>query len=220
MFRRWPLWLPRDVELCAVQLPGREDRLAERPYASVPDLIGALTPALDVRRPFALFGHSLGALLAFETARALRRAGGPEPAVLFVSGSSAPHLEDTEPPLSRLSDTQLVAQLQRLRGTPDPVLQDAELMALLLPVLRADFALYESYAYRDEPPLACPIVAFGGDADVRVPVHEIDLWAAHTTGGVSRQMFAGDHFFVQSAQPLLVNAVGVTLRRLFPALRE
>jgi medium-chain acyl-[acyl-carrier-protein] hydrolase len=220
MFRRWPHLLPRDVDLCAVQLPGREDRLAERPYESVPALIEALTPAIDVSRPFALFGHSVGALLAFETARALRRAGGRQPSALFVSGSSAPHLEDTEPPLSKLSDAELLEQLHRLRGTPESVLQDAELMALLLPVLRGDFILYESYTYRDEPPLTCSIVAFGGHGDVRVPVHEIDQWAAHTTAGFSRQMFDGDHFFVQSAQPLLVNAVGLTLRRLFPALRE
>lgn len=220
MFRRWPQALPQDVEVCAVQLPGREDRLAERPCRSVREAVDSLLPSLDVTRPYALFGHSVGALLAFETARAVRRCGGPAPVVLMVSGSSAPHLEDTEPPLSSLPDDQLLEQLQRLRGTPDAVLQDAELMALLLPVLRGDFVLYESYAWYDEPPLACPIHAFGGEADVRVPVDDLDQWAAHTTSSFSRQMFDGDHFFVQSALSPLLAAIGLTLRRHVEALRE
>jgi medium-chain acyl-[acyl-carrier-protein] hydrolase len=219
-FRRWPQLLPQDVEVCAVQLPGREDRLAERPCRSVQEAVDSLLPSLDVTRPYALFGHSIGALLAFETARAVRRSGGREPVALMVSGSSAPHLEDTEPPLSTLPDEELLEQLQRLKGTPEAVLQDAELMALLLPVLRGDFELYESYAYRDEPPLACPIEAFGGEADVRVPVEDLDQWAAHTTSSFSRHMFHGDHFFVQSALPLLLATVGLTVRRHVQTLRE
>lgn len=214
VFRNWPEQLPVNIDVCAIQLPGREDRVNERPFVSFTALVETLAAVIDNDRPFAFFAYSSGALLAFEVARELRRRGRPEPALLPVSGSSAPNVDNPEPPISRLPDAQFVGELRRLNGTPEIVLRDAELMELLLPTLRADFALYESYEYVPEPPLQCPIVAFGGLDDARIPPVKVDQWSAHTS-----DRFPGTHLFIRNQTPVLMQAIGLELRRTFPRLR-
>ncbi|MCS6845860.1 MAG: thioesterase II family protein [Caldilineales bacterium] len=196
----WADLLPPNIEVCPVQLPGHGTRLREplatRLAPQVEALAAGLAPAFD--RPFAFFGHSMGALLSFELARYLRRTGRPGPVHLFVSGHGAPHLPDRNPPLHALPDDQFVAKLRELNGTPEEVLRHQELLQLLIPVLRADFAVCETYVYQPEPPLACPISAYGGLGDGYVNREELAAWREQTTGPFALRMFPGDHFYLNS----------------------
>jgi len=207
-YRSWAAGLPPDVQLALVQLPGREARLAEPPFRRMRDLVDALVPALaphlDV--PFAFFGHSMGAHVAFETARALR-AEGREPAHLVVSGNRAPHLPFPRPRVHHLPDERILAEFQRLGGTPPEVLADWQLMAILLPVLRADLELCETYAFEPGPPLTCPITAFGGTHDPDVPPAALDAWRQHTTGHFVRRLVDGGHFFLQERRDAFLAAL-------------
>lgn len=208
MFRAWPQDLPQKVELCAIQLPGRENRMLEEPFDRLPPLIDAVREALESRldKPFAFFGHSLGALVGFELARRLRREGGPQPEYLFVSGSGAPQLPDLTPNTYDLPDAEFVEELRRLNGTPEEVLDHPELMRLIIPMLRADFAVCQTYLYKDEPPLACPITAFGGLSDQEVSRDQVEAWREQTTS-FSCHMLDGDHFFLHSARPLILQVI-------------
>lgn len=212
-YSAWRGKLPLGVELCAVQLPGRENRLAERPFERIESLVDAaalaLGPYLDL--PFALFGHSMGARIAFELARRLRDERGLVPLHLFVSGSRAPQVVRDEPELHRLEDAPFVAEVRRIGGMPDAVLADDELRALYLPILRADFTIVETYRYREGSPLACPITAFGGTADPRSTPDQLSGWALHTTSRLSVHMLPGDHFFVQSRREEVIALVSRTL---------
>lgn len=197
----WAEMLPPNIEVCPVQLPGHGTRLREplatRLAPQVEAVAAGLTPALD--RPFAFFGHSMGALISFELARYLRRLGRPGPVHLFVSGHGAPHLPDRNPPLHGLPEPEFVAKLRELNGTPEEVLRHEELLQLLIPVLRADFAVCETYVYQAEPPLPCPISAYGGLADGYVNREELAAWQEQTASRFSLRMFPGDHFYLNQA---------------------
>jgi medium-chain acyl-[acyl-carrier-protein] hydrolase len=219
-FRAWAGGLPPEVELCPVQLPGRESRLGEPAYTRLAPLVAALVTALrgHLDKPYAFFGHSLGALLAFELVRALRRAGAPPPRHLFVSGYRAPHLPDPEPPLHMLPGPALWDELRRLNGTPPEVLDNAELRRLIEPTLRADFAIDETYVYTPDEPLACPISAFGGLVDTDVSGEMLAAWRRHTHDSFALRMLPGDHFFIHSSRTLLLDALGQDLKQLPSAL--
>jgi medium-chain acyl-[acyl-carrier-protein] hydrolase len=216
IYRSWPDELPEQIEVCAVQLPGREARMHEQPFDRLPPLIEALAQALEPRLspPFAFFGHSMGALISFELARRLRALGRPGPAHLFVSGRIAPQVPRRRPPVHALPEPEFVEQVQRLNGTPDAVLHHKELRELVVPRLRADFAINETYSYSAEPPLACPISAFGGLEDDRAPEEELAAWQLQTRGAWALRMFPGDHFFIRGAQAALLQALSLDLRRL------
>ena len=213
IYRTWSAGLPRDIEVCAIQLPGRENRLSDPPFIRLTLLVRTLAqvlgPYLDI--PFAFFGHSMGALLSFELARHLRRQKRSGPVHLFVSGHRAPQLPDPDPPIHRLPDPMFVAELRRLNGTPEEVLQNAELRQLVLPVLRADFAICETYDYSSEEPLDCPIFAFGGTQDDEVSRDELGAWREQTSSSFRLRMFPGDHFFLHSAQALLMQDIAEEL---------
>ena len=213
LFRAWPPLLPDDVEVCAVQLPGRDARHAEPPFTRLTPLVLALADALasELDRPYALYGHSMGARVAFELAREQRRRGRPGPRLLVVSGRRAPHAPDRDP-LHALGDPQLIARLSRIGGTPELVLREPELMALFLPVLRADLAVNELEDHRDEPPLACPILAYAGSHDERCRPDELDAWRDHTAGAFAREVLPGTHFFIQSAARELLSSLSRALR--------
>ena len=198
MFRKWDSQLPENVEVCAIQLPGREDRLLEPPFRQIGPLVNALSEVLPIRpeRPFVFFGHSMGALIAFELSRQLRRLGARQPEHLFVSGFRAPHLPDRQAPTYDLPDSEFIEELRRLSGTPDEVLQSTDLMAFLMPTLRADFALTERYSYAHEMPLECSVSAFCGAEDPEVNYDEITGWGQHTSGSFEFQTIPGNHFFL------------------------
>lgn len=216
IFKGWDAFLPTEIEVCAVQLPGRGQRITEPPIDTLsrltPQLADALLPYMD--RPFAFFGHSMGALISFELVRTLRRQGAPLPRHLFVSARHAPHLPSARTPIHHLPDARFMAELEHYKGTPSAVLQNRELMELFLPALRADFTISERYAYVTEQPLAVPISALGGVQDELVTRASLAAWCEHTAGSFSSRLFPGDHFYLHSAQPLLLRALAQTLREM------
>ncbi|HET6694524.1 MAG TPA: alpha/beta fold hydrolase [Pedococcus sp.] len=200
------------VDVCPVQLPGRENRFREPRHHRLEPLLEALVSALQrhLDRPYALFGHSLGALLAYELARFLSGVGvGPDR--LLVSGRIAPQLSDPRPPMHGLPDAELVARLRELGGIPDAVLESPELLALQLPTLRADLAVNETYRHVPGPPLDLPVTAFGGDRDPKVAVAELHAWRRTTRAGFRASLLPGDHFFVARNRDLLLKELGVDL---------
>lgn len=220
VFRKWGAKLPKSVEVCAVQLPGREDRLSESPFQQVEPLVEALAEAvfIDRERPFAFFGHSMGALIAFELCRQLRQLEGRQPEHLFVSGRRAPHLPDRKPTTYDLPHSEFVHELRRLSGTPHEVLQDPDMMALIMPILRADFTLCETHSYVNDLPLSCSVSAFGGLEDREVEYDEVAGWREVTTGSFSLQMIPGGHFFLLgSGEAPLLNSLSDQLERLVGA---
>jgi medium-chain acyl-[acyl-carrier-protein] hydrolase len=208
IFRDWPCGLPESIEVCPVQLPGRGARIAERPFTQLAPLVEAaslaLAPHLD--KPFAILGHSMGALIGFEVAHRLRRDYNLQPVHLFVSGRCSPQTR-IERDTSELSDAEFIHLLSSYKGTPKEVLEDPELMELMLPVIRADFALSKSYMYRAAPPLDCPITAYGGLLDRGVKRDCMEGWREHTTSSFLVRMLPGDHFFVITKQHLLLGAI-------------
>lgn len=215
IYRAWPESLPATVEVCAVQLPGRGARLMEEPFTQMPLLVQAIAEALlpYLDKPFAFFGHSMGALVGFELARDLRRRNRPGPSRLFVSGCFAPDIPDPYP-LHNLPDSELLEGLRRLNGMPQEALENAELMRLMLPTLRADCTVTETYHYADEPPLDCPVSAFGGLQDHLASRDQLEAWRQQTTASFSLRMFPGDHFFLHTAQPLLLQILSLELQPL------
>lgn len=199
IYRSWLQALPEEIDVCAVELPGRGSRIKERPYTSlsllVDSLSRALYPLLD--RPFAFFGHSMGALLAFEMSRHLRRLYRLAPMHLFVSGHSAPHLPVKLYALGS-TDEEMLETLKRLSGTPAEVLENPDLMELLMPVISADFTLCDTYSYLEDAPLECPISVFGGTEDKEIEQHRLEAWREHTTGPFVLRMLPGGHFFIHS----------------------
>ncbi|MFO1431955.1 MAG: alpha/beta fold hydrolase [Candidatus Competibacteraceae bacterium] len=209
VFHAWRRLLPPTIEVCPVQLPGRGSRIGEPAFTDLSPLIEvlgkALLPWLD--RPFAFFGYSMGAVLAFELTRWLRRAGRSQPVHLIVAAHGAPHLPRTCAPISRLSRQEFLEGVLRYNGIAAELLAEEELMELMLPTLRADFSLLESYSYYSEPPLACSITAFGGWQDASVGFDQLQAWEAETATSFFLHMFPGDHFFLDSQQPLLLKVL-------------
>ena len=171
-------------------------------------MVEALDPYFDV--PFAFFGHSIGAKIAFELARELRRKKGVQPVHLFVSGSRPPHIPEPRP-LHMLPEHDFVRELRRYSGTPEAVMQSRDLMEMYLPILRADFSIDETYIYYEDDPFECPISAFGGSEDKEANREELDAWRQHTLGPFTLQMFQGDHFFLKSSQSLLLDSISQVL---------
>lgn len=213
LYRSYTQRLPREIEVCPVQLPGRESRMRELAYTRMDSLIHALVEALApyLSLPYAFFGHSMGALISFELARALRQKKYREPVHLFVSGHRAPQLPARGVESHRLSDAQFLERLHDLKGTPQKIIAHPELMQLFLPLLRADFELCETYRWRQETPLACPLSAYGGTLDEEVPQESILAWREHTSRSFQMRFFPGGHFFIQKEQPAVLLALAQEL---------
>jgi surfactin synthase thioesterase subunit len=196
-----------------IQLPGRENRFDEPAIDRVEWLVGqlmdGLTPYLD--RPFAFFGHSMGALIAFELARRLDVIG-LEPVHFFASGYHAPHLPGRSPVRHHLPDREFITAIRNLDGVPIEVQRDGELLEMMLPTLRSDFRLAETYAYVPRPPLRCAVTAFGGLEDKEVTPDEIKAWSLHTTGPFEMHVLPGGHFFLRSCRASLLRLVSSNLR--------
>lgn len=217
-YRTWASELPPTIELSAVQLPGREARIREAAFTGLPALIaelaGRLQPSMD--RPFAFFGHSMGALISFELARELRRQRRRGPAQLFVSGRRAPQCPPAEIRYN-LPDQEFVAAMSSFNGTPKEILAEPELLELFMPILRADFSIIDTYVYTSEPPLDCPISAFGGTEDTEAPQAMIEQWREQTTRLFTLTMFPGDHFYLKNVYKDVLAQVTGALQPLLGA---
>lgn len=215
-FRPWRTALLPGVDVCPVLLPGRESRLGEPPYTRMAELLPALVdgirPYLD--RPYALFGHSMGSIVAYELARRLPDVPGAVPAGLVVSGRQAPHRPRRRPDLRHLGEEEFLAAVSRLNGIPDEVLAQPDLLRMFLPAMRADYTLNETYAPLPGPPLALPVVAFTGDADPEITPAEISEWREVTDGPFIRYVLGGDHFYLKGARPDFLELLETELGRL------
>ena len=213
-FRTWSDNLPTTIEVCPIELPGRGTRSSEAPLTQLKPLIERLAQALlpQLDRPFAFFGHSMGGLVCFELARFLRQNYGLIPSHLFVSGRGAPQLPRQEPPIHGLPEPEFIEELRRLNGTPEAVWAHPELRELLLPALRADFAILETYVYTPAPPFDWPITAFGGLQDLEVSCEELEAWRVQTSASFSLRMIPGDHFFLHSGKTFLFQLLSQELQ--------
>jgi medium-chain acyl-[acyl-carrier-protein] hydrolase len=212
LYRGFQEELPAHVEVAAVQLPGRETRVAEAPVPEMQRLVPLIADGLAAQLdpPFAFFGYSMGSLLAFELARELRRRGAPLPVHLVAAACRAPHLPD-EDATHTLPDGALIERLRALGGMSEEVLAHRELMEMVLPIFRADASVTETYAHVAEPPLDVPITAVGGLTDEKATRAELSAWQAHTRRAFALAMLPGGHFFLRSARALLLSEVARAL---------
>jgi medium-chain acyl-[acyl-carrier-protein] hydrolase len=201
VFTKWCADLPSHIEGIVVHYPGRGSRFNEPVIKDMPrmvtELSQAIQPLLDL--PFAFFGHSMGGLIAFELARKLRVQQLPMPNHLFVSACGAPHLPDANPKIHQLPDEKFLNELDQLNGIPAE-LKNPEAMSLLLPIVRADFQLAETYEYHPDEPFDFPISAFGALDDPRVNRERIEAWSIHTKAKFVSQFFPGNHFFINETK--------------------
>jgi surfactin synthase thioesterase subunit len=215
----------RGIEIYAVQLPGRGARLREKPFtdaaAASQEIATALLPFTG--RPYGLFGHSLGALLAYETAQRLADLGAPAPCVLIASARRAPQVSSRRQPTWNLAESEFLCELRRLQGTPEEILASKELLDLVLPQLRSDFQMEETYIHPSGyPTLTCPVVLFGGLDDQDVTESDLLAWNAVTCVGARLQRtFKAGHFYIHSNSADLIDEIASALpnRNLYSATR-
>jgi len=214
-YRSWAGELPEEIEVCPVQLPGREGRIRQPALLGMDELVDAAAAGLGDeldRGPHAFFGHSMGAVVAYELARRRRDAGRPEPLHLIVSARNAPTVPDSDEPIHDLPTERFKQRLRELNGTPPEVLDHPELMELVEPLLRADFRVNETYEHRPGEPLEGPLTAVGGLADEHVPQDGLEAWRELTRGPFRLHMLPGDHFFLNG--PGRRDLLSVVARRL------
>jgi medium-chain acyl-[acyl-carrier-protein] hydrolase len=213
VYRAWAAGMPPAVGACPVQPPGREKRRSEPLLQSVHDVVRLLTPEVfaGIRPPYAIFGHSTGALVAFELVRELRRRGGAEPVHVFVAGRRAPQLAMGRTRLDRLSAAELATVLRDLGGTPDEVIANHDLLRLIQPLLVADFAVNEAYVYQPDEPLAVPITAFAATEDKGAEPEQMSGWGQQTSARFHLHSLAGGHFAVFDQAALIHRLITETL---------
>ena len=214
-YRSWARRFPNWIDVCPVQLPGREERLREAAFTNMDELctevLRALAPYFDM--PVAFFGHSMGALIAYHLATRLHDQG-RRLSHLLVSAHPAPHVPLTRPPSYDLPDAAFAERLRQLNGTSELVLQDPELMALVRPLLRADFKLSECTARTLRDPLDCPVTALGGLADREVERLHLEAWREVTRGAFQIHMIPGDHFYLFANEAQSTGLIGECLAQL------
>jgi medium-chain acyl-[acyl-carrier-protein] hydrolase len=221
-FHDWAPGLGPEVNVWAARLPGRETRLAEDPYHDLNALVRALTSAVSAltTQPYAVFGHSMGALISYELVRRLRDIGRPQPVALIASGNDAPHRPFHGDQLHLLPDDRLIGALREYGATPEIFLQRPELLEVFLPMIRADFAVAETYQYRPGRELQCPIVVCRGAQDPDTTEAGCLAWQELTTGPCAQHCFDGGHFFINTARPQLLDAITGELAAGMPAGRS
>ncbi|MEH2412906.1 thioesterase II family protein [Nostoc sp.] len=203
-----------NVEVCAVEYPGRGRQIQSAPLTRLEPLVEAIAPVIIpyLDKPFAFFGHSMGGLVSFELTRLLHSQYSLAPFYLFISARRAPQIPLTKAPLHVLSDPDLQGEVHSLNGTPKAVLESPELMQMFLPILRADFAVLETYIYTQKQPLKCPITVFGGLQDQEVSHEDLQAWREQTIATFSLKMFDGDHFFIHLHQNSLLKLISQQLQ--------
>jgi len=209
VFRTWADKLPQTIEVCPLEIPGRGRQMKTPPFTQLAPLVSATTNALlpYLNKPFAIFGYSMGALVAFELTRLLSFEYNFTPLHLFVAARHAPQIRGSALPIYNLPETEFIHQLRRFDGISNAVLENQELMQLFLPILRADFAVLDTYSYRSHGTLDFPITVFGGLQDQTVSYANLLPWKEQTSSIFSLQMVSGNHFFIHSAQDILLKTI-------------
>ena len=216
VFRNWQKAMPAAVAVVPARLPGRESRASETPIGGIEEMVEAVTAAIEplLDRPFAFFGHSMGAMISFELARELRRRKLPMPGALLVAGARAPQLRKRPASDKEPSEEEFLEEIRRLEGVPEEILENEELLRYVLPALEADSRLGRLYVYRDEPPLDAPIRAYAGSGDARLPRQAIEAWREQTRASFALREFPGGHFFLHTAEKQLLAAIAEDLAEL------
>lgn len=201
VFGSWAKNLPTTVEVCPIELPGHGSRWMQTAFTQLQPLVeeiaGGIIPYLD--KPFACFGHSMGALLSFEVTAFLQMHIGKSPVHLFISGRRAPDIPSPVAPIYALPDTAFIDGLRYYNGMSEELLQNTKFMEFILPTLRADFTMLETYEYIQKPPISCPITVFGGLEDRTVTHEFLKAWRKYTRAAFKIEMFPGNHFFIHSS---------------------
>lgn len=218
VFKSWPDAMPQGVEVCSVQLPGRGTRYGETALTSMEQMLDELQTVIRplTNVPYVFFGHSMGAQLAFELVRRLRRAGAPEPSCLIVSSRRAPQCPGRDKPLYSLPEAEFREEIRRMNGTPEEALSNPELMDIVSPVLRADFTAIETWDYQAGQPLTAPVLALGGVHDRQVSLDDLEAWRQITVGSFSLELFSGDHFFLNQVEASLLKSMNRVMSELMP----
>jgi medium-chain acyl-[acyl-carrier-protein] hydrolase len=212
-YQEWTADVPSFLDTFAIQLPGRANRFLEEPLKTLPPICQALCDELEqfATMPVAFFGHSLGALIAFDVCRELRRRKQRLPIHLFVAGRAAPQVPARKRPIRDLPDAEFLGELNRMGGIPPEIQENTELMDLLTPILKADITLHETYSLAPEPRLACPITAFGGVSDADVTLDDVRGWQEQTEAGFFFHEVEGGHFFVNAERKKLIQIITARL---------
>lgn len=211
----WKQALAGAANVIAIRLPGREDRVAEPPLASIAEAVDALVEEFirHAEQPFSFFGHSMGAVLAFETARRLRDSGAAGPRAIIASAARAPVYRIGHQPPPDPSREEFIAELRRLKGIPPEVLENPQLLELALPAIEADSRLYRKYVHLPGVPLTIPVFAYRGESDPNITDEHVARWAEMTKGSFSRRVFPGGHFYIESCRDTLMAAIREDLTR-------
>ncbi|ABC33616.1 predicted thioesterase involved in non-ribosomal peptide biosynthesis [Hahella chejuensis KCTC 2396] len=220
-FRSWVKRFPDDMDVVVVRLPGRENRISEAPFSEWPPLVESVLQAIVpyLNQPFAFFGHSFGGRVIFELTRRLQSYGGPLPEHVFISGCRCPHLSSHQPFIHQLPMEGLIERIRQMNGAPEAALQDQQLMALMEPMLRADFKLSECWSGDKSQTLRVPITALSGQDDPIDASARMQEWEDYTSGGFQLRTFPGDHFFIRSSEQEVTAFISQTLleNALLPA---
>lgn len=214
IYNGWSAALPEGIEWVSVQLPGRERRLLEKPYRQLPPLLDALEEALAplLDKPFAFFGYSMGTRIALGLAQRWQARGAPMPVGLVLAAAGAPHLQRHS--RETLNDAEFIDLLRKYEGTPSEIFAHKELLDMVLPTLRADFAIADGVM--PAQPVGCPLIAYGGDQDPHAPLDSLEKWRELTRGEFRTRVFSGKHFFLRTAREPLLTALREDLTRWMP----
>lgn len=209
VFREWYNKLPPEIEMYVAQLPGRESRFSEELPNSIDGILHYLKRDIQpyIHEPFAFFGHSMGALIAYELSRTLMKEQNKQPLRLFVSGKSAPHLKSNRPPLYNLPKNEFIKELTNFNGTPKEIINNEEVMSYFEPKLRRDFEVCDTYKYINNGLLSCPITIYGGIDDDMVSNNELEAWGDLTKNYYKVHLFKGDHFFIYNNLSFIIDSI-------------
>lgn len=208
-FRSWADMLPPQIELCNVEIPGRGARLSELLVRRLEDVLPALAEGIkdELNKPFAIFGHSMGALTGFELSHFIKENYNLQPVHLFFSGRGAPHLPNRDKPIHELSEADFIREIKSYNGTPREVLEHQELMEIMVPILRADFEVCETYQFHEKPKLKCPLTILCGLQDSGATKEELNAWRELSAGSFNLRMFPGDHFYLLEHKHKLIETI-------------
>jgi medium-chain acyl-[acyl-carrier-protein] hydrolase len=222
IYRTWPQDLPDFIEVCAIELPGRGRRIGEKPFTSLKLLVNTLLESIlpEIDRPYALFGHSFGALVSYELARGMQTRHGLPPVHLCVSGAKAPQFISNGSAIHTQPDPVLINYVRNLGGTSEIVLQNEEMISAVLPALRADLEMSETYNLSKSTQFDNPILVLAGNADPKVDRGSLEAWAEHTTAGFQMKFFPGNHFYFYETQAQVLRFLGQALEQSLSLLED